>query len=1032
MPAPRLSLILGVLALPAVARAQSLVSTVDPFIGTDDSRSPDPVPGGAGGSTFPGASAPFGMIQWSPDTPTASPSGFRYKDSTIEGFSLTHFDGAGCPNNEDLPILPITAPPTVSPGASWKPFVASYDHASEAAHPGSYAVTLEPGHTRVELTATTRTGLGRFTFAPSHTATLLFDATHHATGSKPGSLAILGNDQLAGQLSGGNFCGSAGRFPIFFAARFDRPFTAFGVWSGPTLSPGARTAAGLSAGAYLVFDTTGKSAVQVKIALSYVSAENAWRNLATESRGWSFEATRAATEAAWESLLGRVTVGGGTPDQRRQLYTALFHVFQNPTIASDVNGEYRAYDETVRTAAHVTYQNFSGWDIYRSWIQLMAVLAPRETSDILQSMVEAGEQLGHLPKWTHQNREANVMNGDPGTLIVANGHAFGARDFDARAALVLMNRSGSETGSTVRSGLGSYLRDGHVWDASTTLENTSADFALSRFARALGDDPLAESYATRAGQWKSVFNPATRFIQPRRPDGGWLTPFDPARTEGFTEGNAAQYTFMVPYDLRGLFDALGGNARAVARLDELFRELNAGVSRPHFYIGNEPQFATPWAYQFAGAPAKTEEVVRRILAQSFQVGPGGLPGNDDLGATSSWYVWAALGLYPVIPGTDVLALHGPLFPSVTLALAGGKTLELRGGGPVHVQALRVNGQPTTRAWLRFADLAAGGTLDLTMGDQPGARWGAEPPPSYGEPGRDLARGKRATSSPPCAPAYAAGKAIDGSVARETDKWCSQAPARWLQVDLGKTTPVTGFLIKHAGIRGGSLSDKWCSRGERWLQVDLGARATLTKIVLQHAGAGGENPAWNTRDFKISVSGDGRAWQSAVDVKGNKENVTTHPLGRVAARYLRLDVITPTRNKDLAARIYELQAYDDQGANVAHGKRATADSSCNAGEGPEKAVDGGDEPAANTRDFNLQVSTDGKVWHQVVSVTGNTASQTSHPIPATPARFVRLDVVTPTSDGSPAARIYELEVTGPPASPDPTPAHARSPGRAPPL
>src|SRR4051812_44739932 len=200
MPAPRLSLILGVLLLPLAARAESLVSLVDPFLGTDDSTSPDPVPGGAGGSTFPGATAPFGMIQWSPDTPTASPSGFRYKDTSIEGFSLTHFDGAGCPNNEDLPVMPASAPPAVSPGASWVPFVARYDHASESAHPGSYAVTLEPGHTRVELTATTRTGLGRFTFAPSRSSTLLFDVTHHATGSKPGSLAIVGRDQLTGQL----------------------------------------------------------------------------------------------------------------------------------------------------------------------------------------------------------------------------------------------------------------------------------------------------------------------------------------------------------------------------------------------------------------------------------------------------------------------------------------------------------------------------------------------------------------------------------------------------------------------------------------------------------------------------------------------------------------------------------------------------------------------------------------------------------------------------------------------------------------
>jgi hypothetical protein len=631
-------------------------------------------------------------------------------------------------------------------------------------------------------------------------------------------------------------------------------------------------------------------------------------------------------------------------------------------------------------------------------------------------MVDAGAVLGHLPKWSHQNREANVMNGDPGALIVASGHAFGARDFDARAALALMNRSGSEPTASIRRGLGGYLRTGTAGDAATTLENTSADFAVSHFARALGDAGLAEEYATRARLWERSFNPATGYIQPRGPDGGWLTPFDPKSGRGFVEGNAAQYTFMVPYDLPALFDKLGGETRAIARLDDLFRELNAGTERPHFYIGNEPQFATPWAYHFAGVPWKASQVVRRIVTESFHVGPGGLPGNDDLGATSSWFVWAALGLYPAVPGTDLLALHGPLFPSARVDLGRGKSLEIRGAGAAsgapYVRAVTLNGRPLGRAWLRHADLAAGGTLEFTMSRTPEPRWGHAPaarPPSFREPGLEVARGKRATSSKPCAPEYGPARAVDGSVVRETDKWCSDAAAPWLQIDLGRKVSVAGFLLEHAGIRGGSLSDKWCSHGPKWLQVDLGARTTLTKVVLKHAGSGGENVAWNTRDFKVSVSGDGQQWAPVVHVTGNRDSITTHPLTPVAARHVRLDVITATRTKDDGARIYELEVFDERGINVARGKRATADGACNANEGPEKAVDGGDEPALNTRDFNLQLSADGKVWTQVVSVRGNTASQTSHPIAATPARYVRLDVVTPSSDGSPVARIYELQV-----------------------
>jgi hypothetical protein len=601
---------------------------------------------------------------------------------------------------------------------------------------------------------------------------------------------------------------------------------------------------------------------------------------------------------------------------------------------------------------------------------------------------------------------------------VASGHAFGARDFDAAAALDLMNRSGSQAG--IRSHLGSYLRSGYLPDAATTLENASADFAVSRFAAALGDPGLAATYAARARSWQNVYNPATGYVQPRLPDGRWLTPFDPASDHGFVEGNAAQYTFMIPHDLPALFGRLGGNGEAVARLDHLFRELNAGIVRPHFYIGNEPQFATPWAYHFAGAPAKSSAVVRRILDESFDTGPGGLPGNDDLGATSSWYVWAALGLYPAVPGTDLLALHGPLFPSVEIDQGRGQKLRIRGAGAgpgaPFVRSLAVSGQPTSRAWLRHAELA-GATLDFTMAAQGDPTWGAaaaDAPPRFADAAVEVARGKRATGSRPCGPAFGAEKAVNGSLAGDGDKWCSDASARWLQIDLGKKVSVIGFVVQHAGIRGGSLSDKWCSHGKKWLAVDLGAPAKLTRVVLKHAGSGGENAAWNTRDFKISVSGDGSAWTPAVEVKGNRDSVTTHPLPGLAARHVRLDVITPTRTKDDGARIYELEVYDDHGANVARGKRATADGACNAAEGPEKAVDGGDEPAANTRDFNIQVSADGKLWTQVVSVTGNTLSQTSHPVPAAPARHVRLDVVTPSNDGSPAARIYELLVFSPAA------------------
>jgi predicted alpha-1,2-mannosidase len=1018
---PIASVVIAVLAVTRAAHAEDRHPSrdVDPFIGTDDSNSPHPVPGGAGGSTFPGAAAPFGMLQWSPDTPTASPSGYRHRDRRIEGFSVTHFNGAGCPNNEDLPVLPVIGAPTASPGHAWSAYVPGFSHDRERASPGYYAVTLDSG-IAVELAAARRSGMARLRYPATARATLLFDVSHHATGQRPGAVEIGGPDRLSGYVTGGNFCGSSGTFRLYYAVAFDRPFAATGTWDDRGMTPGSRAGHGTPAGAWVTFDTRTERQVRMKIGLSYVSVANAQQNLEAELPHWRFDDVRAATAASWDTLLRRVQVAGATAEQRRALYTALYRVFLDPTVASDVNGQSLGYDDIVRQTDHPVYQNYSGWDIYRSWIQLVAVLAPEVTGDILRSMVEAGQQLGHLPKWTHQNREAGVMNGDPGTLIVASGHAFGVGDFDARAALAVMNRSASEVARGARHGVAAYLRHGYLPDdPSTTLEETSADFALAQLARALGDAPLYNSFATRAQYWRNTFNPGTGYVQPRAPEGSWRLPLDPGSERHFVEGNAAQYTWMIPYDLRGLFDQLGGDAAAVARLDDLFRELNAGTNRPHFYMGNEPQFATPWAYNFAGAPWKTQQVVRRIVAESFNAGPGGLPGNDDLGATSSWLVWAMLGLYPAVPGTDILAVHGPLVPQVTLALAHGRTVRLVGARPdrPYVHRMTIDGKPSTRSWLRWAELARGATVAFEMGASPDSSWGsarADAPPSFDAPGVNLALHKPATGSRPCAPATSAAGAVDGSVAGEQNGWCSDEAHPWLQVDLGVEMPVAGFLIKHAGIRGGSTSDKWCSHGDRkWLQVDLGGPQPIDKVVVKHAGAGGESPAWNTRDFAVQASLDARDWRKIVEVVGNTASVTEHPLRAVPARYLRLDVVTPTSNTNKAARIYEMEAYDPRGRNLAQGRPATADSFCNPGETPAMAFDGGDEPIRNTRDFDLLVSSDGQRWTKVVEVVGNTASQTSHPLPApTAARFVRLEVITPASDASKTARIYELEVSPP--------------------
>ncbi len=876
----------------AGASVEQLVGYVDPFIGTDDSNSPHPVPGGAGGSTYPGAVVPFGMVQLSPDTPTASPSGYRASDREIEQFSVTHFDGAGCANNEDIPFIPFVGDLATSPGSDWSSYRSRYSKTSEQASPGYYAVHLEDPDVNAELTTTTRTGFARFTFPAASNARLLMQTGLSATGARLGSVEVVAPDRIQGTVTAGGFCGTRGIFRIRFVAVFDTPSTGHGTWVGDQVTDGSSNASGLNAGVYLTFDTTEQPVVQMKIALSYISIDNAEANLEAEIPDWDFSAVRTAASSAWNTVLNRVRVSGGSTEDRTKFYTALYHVFQSPNVASDVNGQYLGFDGAVHTADGWTmYQNFSGWDIIRSWTHLMGAIAP-EMPDIVRSMVQDGVHSGLLPFWTHQTVEARVMVGDPGTVNVANAYAMGVRGFDTTAALALMKRSADDPTFTQRYALRDWLENHYAGNAAVSLEYAMADFALAMFAQELGDAAAYARYLARSAYWHNSWNAADGYIEPRvgtpsaaagaariyelqvygpdspstnlaldqktdasgscnadeTPDktvngswtggssdkwcdntsankwlqvdlgsvqslerivihhagaggegskwntqdfrlrlsidgGAWTTvadvkgnsanvtthdfdpidaryvrlevetpiqlgtpgdwdcqPFDPGSMCGFIEGNGAQYVWMVPHDLEGLFSAMGGHESAVARLDELFTELNAGTKRPYFYIGNEPEHGTPWTYVFAGAPPRTQEVVARIIDQEFNTSSGGLPGNDDLGATSAWLVWAYLGLYPMIPGTDVLVMNGPRFASTTVTLANGKTLTITGDGAgtsaPYVQALNIDGTASDKSWLRFRDIASGATLAFTMGSAPNPTWGAEPsnlPPSFPAP-----------------------------------------------------------------------------------------------------------------------------------------------------------------------------------------------------------------------------------------------------------------------------------------------------------
>ncbi|WP_067499380.1 GH92 family glycosyl hydrolase [Actinoplanes sp. TFC3] len=1013
-------------AAPKAAAADlALTQYVNPLVGTDDSNSPNPVGGGAGGSTFPGATVPFGMLQFSPDTPTASPSGYRDRDRTIESFSLTHFNGAGCPNNEDLPILPITGAIGSSPGSAWTSYASGYTKTNEVATPGYYKNRLDKYGVDAELSTTKRTGALKLTYPASTSARVLINASRSATGDRDGNVTVAGN-RVYGEHTAGGFCGGR-TYKVYYSILFDRTPSGFGTFKAGTVTAGSASTSGTQTGAYVTFDTTSNAVVNASIGVSFVSVANAQNNATAEAA--SFATVRSNAGAAWNTALNRVQVTGGGTTDLQKFYTALYHVLQNPNIASDTNGEYRGFDGAVHTAAHPVYQNYSGWDIYRSWAALVAMIAPDVMTDIVKSMVLDGQQGGSLPKWSQQSIEDFVMPGDPGPIIVGSAYAFGVRGFDTAAALALMKNSGSggtSQGYVLRGNQSTYQNNQFIpGNPSETLEYASSDFAIANFAKALGDTGAASTYATRSQYWRSLFNGESAFIHTRDSGGAFTQPLNPAQESPYVEGNAAQYTWMVPHNLGAVVTLMGGPATAVQRLDHHFTELNGGLSRPYFYIGNEPEHSVPWTYNFARKPAGAGDAVRRVMNESFTTGAGGLPGNDDLGATSAWYVWSALGFYPVTPGADTLAVHGGVFPNVLIQRSTGN-ITVTGGSTSnrYVQTLSVGGSTTSHNYFRYADIAARGTVAYTMGST-ASSWGTgagDVPPSFAdgrnqppaEPdlGANLAQGRTITGSAGCNSSESPAKAVDGVIAGNS-KFCSATAPQQLQVDLGSARTVSSFVVKHAGL-------------------------------------GGEQTGWNTGAFTISTSTDGSTWSNAVTVSGSRNSRSYLPVPARTARYVRFEASQPANDGSGTARIYELEVYGSSSAptDIALRRPATADSSCAATESPDRAFNGswlggwydkwcsqgaskwlqtdlgstqhigsvvirhagagGEYPQWNTRDFDVQTSADGSTWTTRAQVRGNTADSTTTTVNAD-ARYLRVAVVTPTQDGSAAARIYEVDV-----------------------
>ncbi len=744
----------------AAAAAAAGYEDVDPFIGT-----------GGEGHTYPGATVPFGMVQLSPDTeirhfresfPWAA--GYRFGDPTILGFSHTHFSGTGHSDLGDFLLVPTVGPVRLAPGTAEDPvsgYRSRYTHASERAEPGYYAVRLDDPGVEVELTATARVGLHRYRFPATDQAHVVLDlvsSIYDYDGKVLWSELRVEDDRRVTGMR--RTKGWAPDRQLYFALEFSKPFRSWGVVNeheeayrgfGPgreTRFEDYREAFGRKLRAHFDFATAAGEELLVKVALSAVGIDGARENLEAEVPGWDFDGVRRAAREAWSRELARVEIEAD-PATRRIFYTALYHSMLAPVVFMDVDRRYRGLDGAIHVADGFTnYHVFSLWDTFRALHPLFTILHPGRDADMIRSMLAHRRQSVHgiLPVWSFGGKETWCMIGYHAVPVIADAYLKGVRGFDAEEALEAMVASATYA---PYGGLGAYMEHGYVpidvekEGASKTLEYAYDDWTIARMAGALGREDVERGFRRRAASYRAIFDPATGFMRAKRSDGAFREPFDRLWAEyggDYTEGNAWQYTWFVPHDVAALIELMGGPERFVARLDELFAleadpeetgdvEDIAGLIGQYAH-GNEPSQHIAYLYAYAGRPWRTQERVRQIVTALFDDTPAGISGNEDCGQMSAWYIFSALGFYPVAPGSNEYVFGAPQVARAAIDLGGGKRFTMVAENlsreNLYVQSARLNGEPYDRAFLRHEDLVAGGTLTFVMGPEPNPAWASSP------------------------------------------------------------------------------------------------------------------------------------------------------------------------------------------------------------------------------------------------------------------------------------------------------------------
>lgn len=732
------ALIAGAPALPSIAASvPAPIECADPMVGTD-----------AHGHTYPGATVPFGMVQLSPDTRDQTwdgCSGYHYDDTAIQGFSHTHLTGTGCGDLGDILIMPMVGAEYWDVGTPGNGYESRFSHARETAHPGYYRVFLQTPGVLAEMTATARCGLHKYTFPQSDSAHIIIDLGHG-----------IGNDNYDGAVDVENDTtisgfrkthGWASDRVVYFVAQFSKPFASFQLAHDDVqFANGTRTGTGAHLKAMVTFATGAGEPVLVKVGISGTSVDAARKNLQTEIPDFDFNRVRHAAEAEWTRALGQVQIDTFDPHIRRTFYTNLYDSMLAPTLYDDVDGSYMGMDHKVHQAnGFHNYTEFSIWDVYRAECPLLTILRPDMTRNITHSLITEYQQNGlhSTPIWPLWGNETFCMIGYHSAPIIVDAYFKGLLGADAETAYQALR----DTAMQDRGGLKSYKEIGYVASqpghqaTSKTLEYSFDDWCIARMAEALGHEADAEMFYARAGNYVNVFDSTVQFMRGRLANGQWRPHFNSHTSVGdeYTEADAWQYAFAAQQDIPGMIRLYGGDAGFIKKMDAMFVE-NSWYSPfipdisgliGQYSQGDEQSHHVAYLYDYAGAPWKTQQRVRQIMATLYGDTPAGQCGNIDCGQMTAWYILSALGFYPVNPASGVYVFGSPVVGKAVIHLDrkqyGGRTFTViaqnNSARNIYIQSATLNGKRLDRCWIRHSEIVDGGTLRFVMGPRPSMAWG---------------------------------------------------------------------------------------------------------------------------------------------------------------------------------------------------------------------------------------------------------------------------------------------------------------------